>query len=147
MSQNPTTRKYPRHPTDLPVKVLFEELVASESSYLNNISEGGLSFNSMLPLETGSLVSIRIPINKPVFDFACRVVWCTRKGPEYTIGVEFVGSDIAFRQRVVAMVRGIDDYRLRVQEQEGRHLSSQQAALEWISHYADELYGKVPPAE
>ena len=147
MSQNLPPRKHPRHTSDLPVKVLFEELVASESSYLNNISEGGLSFNSMRPLETGSSVNIRIPLNKPVFDFACRVVWCTKKGPEYTIGVEFVGSDTAFRQRVVAMVQDIDRYRLRVQEQEGRHLSSQQAALEWIARYAEELYGQVPPAE
>ncbi len=147
MPDNHTTRKYPRHPSDLPVKVLFEELVASESSYLNNISEGGLSFNSMLPLELGAVVGIRIPLNKPVFDFAGRVVWCVKKGLEYTIGVEFVGSDSTFRQRVVAMVQGIDDYRKRVLEQEGRHLTSQQAALEWISHYADDLYDKAPPSK
>ena len=147
MPHNPITRKYPRHLSDLPVKVLFEELVASESSYLNNISEGGLSFSSMQPLETGSVVSIRIPLNKPVFDFAGRVVWCTQKGLEYTIGVEFVGSDSAFRQRVVAMVQGIGDYRKRVFEKEGRHLTSQQAALEWIGRYADDLYGKAPPSE
>ena len=73
MTRTPAPRIYPRHPTDLPVKILFEELVASESSYLNNISEGGLSFNSMLPLATGSVVSIRIPLNKPIFDFAGRV--------------------------------------------------------------------------
>ena len=147
MPPSHTTRKYPRHPSDLPVKVLFEELVASESSYLNNISEGGLSFNSMLPLELGAVVSIRIPLNKPVFDFAGRVVWCVKKGVEYTIGVEFVGSDSAFRQRVVAMVQGIDDYRKQVYEKEGRHLNSQQAALEWISHHANDLYDKAPPSK
>ncbi len=147
MPHNPITRKYPRHSSDLPVKVLFEELVASESSYLNNISEGGLSFNSMQPLEVGALVSIRIPLNKPVFDFAGRVVWCTKKGLEYTIGVEFVGSDSAFRQRVVAMVQGIDNYRQRVLDTEGRQLTSQQAALEWIGHYANDLYDKVPPSK
>ena len=145
MSHNPIARKFQRHATDLPVKVLFEELVASESSYLNNISEGGLSFNAMQPLELGTMVSIRIPLNKPVFDFACRVLWCTKKGMEYTIGVEFVGSDSAFRQRVVAMVQDIDDYRQRVLDTEGRQLTSQQAALEWIDRYANDLYDKAPP--
>ena len=147
MSHDHTTRKYPRHPSDLPVKVLFEELVASESTYLNNISEGGLSFNSMLPLEMGSVVSIRIPLNKPVFDFAGRVVWCTKRGLEYTIGVEFVGSDSSFRKRVVAMVQGIEDYRKQILDSEGRLLTSQQAALEWIGHYANELYDKTPPSK
>ncbi len=146
MSDKHTTRKYPRYPSDLPVKVLFEELVSSESTYLNNISEGGLSFNSMQPLALDAVVSIRIPLNKPVFDFAGRVVWCAKKGPEYIIGVEFVGNDPAFRERVVAMVRGIDEYRSQAQ-QEGRYLNSQQAALEWISRYANDLYGKTPSAE
>ena len=147
MTRTPAPRIYPRHPTDLPVKILFEELVASESSYLNNISEGGLSFNSMLPLATGSVVSIRIPLNKPIFDFAGRVAWCNKQGFEYTIGVEFIGTDSTFRQRVVAMVQGIDDYRKRVYEREGRHLTSQQAALEWINHYANDLHNKTPPLE
>lgn len=147
MSHNPIARKFPRHATDLPVKVLFEELVASESSYLNNISEGGLSFNAMQPLALGAMVSIRIPLNKPVFDFACRVLWCTKKGLEYTIGVEFVGNDSTFRKRVMALVQGIDDYRQRVLDTEGRQLTSQQAALEWIDRYASDLHDKTPPPE
>ena len=146
MAQNLPPRKHSRLASDLPVKVLFEELVASESTYLNNISEGGMSFNSMRALETGSLVNVRIPLNKPIFDFACRVVWCTKKGVEYTIGVEFIGSDAAFRQRLVTMVQDIDNYRLQVQEQ-GRHLTSQQATLEWISRFADQHGGEAPPAE
>ena len=147
MAQNLPPRKHSRLASDLPVKVLFEELVASESTYLNNISEGGMSFNSMRALEPGSLVNVRIPLNKPVFDFACRVVWCTKKGVEYTIGVEFIGSDTTFRQRLVAMVQDIDNYRLQVQEQQGRHLTGQQAALEWISRFADQHGGEAPPAE
>ena len=54
-----------------------------------------------------------------------------------------VGGTIA----VVAMVQGIDDYRKQVYEKEGRHLNSQQAALEWISHHANDLYDKAPPSK
>jgi hypothetical protein len=137
-------RKFTRHSTDLPIAVHFEELVASESSYLNNISEGGLSFNAMVPVDPGSVLHIRIPLNKPVFDFAGRVVWCTKKGLEYAVGVEFVSSDAAFRQRIVGLVRSIEEYRVRVNAQEGRNLSSQQAALEWIGKFSNELYGADP---
>ena len=132
-------RKYERHASDLPVTVMLEEVVASESSYLNNISEGGLSFNSMAPLDVGALIRIRIPVNRPVFAIMGKVVWCRKMALQYSVGVEFVSGDATIRQRVVILVREIAKYKDWVLAEEGRTLSSQEAALEWIAKCAAEI--------
>lgn len=131
-------RKYERHPSDLPVAIMLEEVVASESSYLNNISEGGLSFNSMVPLDVGVVVRLHIPVNRPVFAVMGKVAWCRKMAFQYAVGVEFVGADAELRQRIVSMVHEIAEYKDKILATAGRTLSSQEAALEWIAKYANE---------
>jgi hypothetical protein len=55
-----------------------------------------------------------------------------RRGTEGTTGIHS-----AFQARMEAQCKQIDQYRLRVMRGEGRHLSQDQAALEWIDRYAD----------
>ena len=47
------------------------------------------------------------------------------------------GTQSAFQSRMEAQCKQIDQYRLRVIQGEGRDLSQDQAALEWIDLYAD----------
>ena len=47
------------------------------------------------------------------------------------------GTQSAFQSRMEAQCKQIDQYRLRVKQGEGRQLSQDQAALEWIDLYAD----------
>ena len=55
-----------------------------------------------------------------------------RRGTDGTAGIQS-----AFQARMQAQCDQIDQYRLRVMQGEGRHLSQDQAALEWIDRYAD----------
>jgi hypothetical protein len=55
-----------------------------------------------------------------------------RRGTEGKTGTQ---SD--FQARMEAQCKQIDQYRLRVMQGEGRQLSQDQAALEWIDRYAD----------
>lgn len=55
-----------------------------------------------------------------------------RHGAEGTTGVQS-----AFRARMEAQCKQIDQYRSRVMRGECRYLSKDQAALEWIDRYAD----------
>ena len=41
-----------------------------------------------------------------------------------------------FRERMEAQCGQIERYRVMVEHDEGRHLSMNEAALEWIEHYA-----------
>ena len=125
-------RSYVRYPSGLPVSVSLEEVVASETLYLNNISRGGLSFNSMVALKVGTVIRLRIPPNRPLFEVLGKVVWCKKMSLQYVIGVEFINADDKARTQIIEMVFRIDEYRRKLLEQEGRGLTHQQAALEWI---------------
>jgi len=125
--------------------VSLEEVVASETLYLNNISRGGLSFNSMVALKVGTVIRLRIPPNRPLFEVLGKVVWCKKMSLQYVIGVEFINADDKARTQIIEMVFRIDGYRRKLLEQEGRGLTHQQAALEWIEKcWADFVAGSEP---
>jgi len=135
-------RRYPRYTTDLPVAFALGEVVASESAYLNNISAGGVSFNSMVDLAPGTVVMLHLPVTRPVFRAPGRVVWCRKMAFQYVIGVEFLSEDETFRNHMVELAQRIDAYRQEVQRS-GRTLNSQQAALEWIDLFGRDFFAKT----
>jgi hypothetical protein len=132
-------RKHPRYPASLPVAFTLGEVVASESAYLNNISAGGVSFNSMVELDPGTVIMLHFPVSKPVFRAPGRVAWCRKMAFQYSVGVEFVDVDQDFRERMVNMVRKIEEYRAAAVNS-GRSVSGQEAALEWIDQFGGEFF-------
>ena len=132
-------RQHTRYPAALPVAFTLAEVVASESAYLNNISTGGVSFNSMVALELGTVIMLHFPVSKPVFRTPGRVVWCRKMAFQYGIGVEFIDADENFRQRMVEVVRRIEEYRQEA-VRAGRTLSGQDATLEWIELFGAEFF-------
>ena len=51
--------------------------------------------------------------------------------------VEMAGKSEAFRARMEAQCEEIQRYRLKVNREEGRELTLEQAAREWVKTYAD----------
>ena len=128
-------RRYIRHPTAIPISYRLGEVAASSSDYLDNLSAGGLCFKSRQALEPGAPILIEIPFVEPVFAFNGRVAWCRAKGELYEIGVNFETTTQA-SVRIVEQICYIEEYRKRVKRREGRALSSEEAAREWIEKYA-----------
>lgn len=137
MSSN--ERQYPRHTSDLPVAVTFGEVLASESTYLNDISAGGVGFNAMVPLEPGAVLILQLPPGRPVLSTPIKVVWCRQVGLMYAVGAEFLSKNMTLRERIVEMVQQIEDYRSTT-AREGRSLSAQHAALEWIDRFGKDFF-------
>lgn len=131
-------RRYLRHPSDVPIAYKLGELVDQHSDYLRNIGEGGICFASRLPVTPGARIHIEIPIAKPVFTADGVVVWCRRAANEgvFDVGVRFDGVETAYGVRMVEQVCQIEHYRQEILRQEGRQLSSEEAAVEWIGKYA-----------
>jgi hypothetical protein len=129
-------RRYIRHPSDIPIEFDVTDAVSDQRESLNNVSLGGLSFQSKSSLPLGTLVTIRVPLVKPPFQTRTRVIWCKRAGMGYDIGVELVDREDAFRTRMVEQVCHIEHYKREVLKTEGRRLSGEEAALEWIGKYA-----------
>ena len=138
-------RKYIRHPSDVPIQVSLDlvEDVSEEfaDETLTNVGLGGLSFISSQPFEIQHKVRVSVPIIKQDAYLRGTVIWCDKSGDSYEVGVEFEGSKDLFRLRMIEQICQIEHYRKEVKLVEGRDLSAEEAASEWISRYA----GDFPP--
>ena len=129
-------RQYLRHPSDVPIDYRLGEVVAHRSDYLRNIGKGGLCFASRIAMPTGTRIHIEIPIAEPVFKADGVVVWCQPDADVFEVGVRFEGIETAYSVRMVEQVCQIEHYRQTILRTEGRDLTSEEAALEWIQKYA-----------
>ncbi len=134
-------RKFIRHPTDIPLQYELSNVVNNEKEYLNDISHGGLSFRSCRYIEPGSFIRIDIPVHEPVFSADGIVIWC-REAEEkddhcYDVGVEFKEKRTEYNLRMIEQVCYIEHYKKEILEKDGRKLSGEEAAVEWIQKYAD----------
>lgn len=132
-------RKYVRHPSDIPIEFDVQDMTREKRESMNNISLGGLSFKSRHEVDVGTTVAIRINFVKPPFEAAGRVTWCERIGDQFDVGVAFTDHEDLYRMRMVEQVCYIEQYKKDVLRQEGRLLSGEEAALEWIGKYAREF--------
>ena len=106
---------------------------------ITNVSLGGLAFVSPKPFEVLERVQICIPFLEKDNTLVGNVVWCERSGSVWEIGIEFEKSRDAFRLRMIEQICHIEHYRKEVRQQEGRELTTQEAASEWIAKYASDF--------
>jgi len=143
LPDNTTIRRYIRHPTDVPIRVTLDLVDGdsddSDDETLTNLSLGGLSFVSRQPLKVDQIVRVSIPVLKQDNHLSGKVVWCEQSQNGYEIGVEFEGSKDVFRLRMIEQICHIEHYRKEVKLAEGRELSSEEAANEWITRYAGDF--------
>lgn len=129
-------RRFIRHTADVPIEIRTVRGREARRQPAINISEGGLSFVSEEDIPVGTTIEIRIAEVQPPFEARARVVWTREEDDAHCIGVQFLDEDDAFRARMVEQVCSIDRYRRQVESEEGRTLSRDEAAQEWITKYA-----------
>lgn len=131
-------RKFFRHPTEIPVEVWTSDDEPKAYKRSENVSFGGLAFRSDRVWRQGVLLQLRVPFVTPPFQSVVRVVWCHKQSDYYEVGVEFMEKNDIFKARMVEQVCQIELYR-RDLAQHGRLLNVEEAALEWISRFADKF--------
>lgn len=134
-------RRFIRHPFDIPI-----EISASGHSparpHLRDVCHGGVSFHARQPAPPGQRLRIRIGLLQPPFEADGEVMWCEAEADGgFEIGVSFLNPEDAYRARMMEQICHIEQYRRDVQDSEGRRLSDQQAAMEWIERYASRFPG------
>lgn len=138
-----TLRKFIRHPVDVPIQVTADWVEDEDDETLDqtitNVSLGGLAFVSAKPLQVLERVRVCIPFLQRGNTLVGNVVWCDRSGNGYEIGIEFEKSRDVFRLRMIEQICHIEHYRKEVLLQEGRELTPQEAASEWITKYASDF--------
>lgn len=101
-----------------------------------DIGRGGLSFSSVRPLTRGTGIEIDLLGLGAPCQFPARVLWSKHTPDSYRIGARFGHEVDAFHARMLVQVCHIESYRREVQDTEGRQLTSERAAEEWIRKYA-----------
>ena len=136
-------RQFIRHPLDVPIEIRTDQRGPAAAFHTQDISLGGLAVHSAVPVEPGSLIEVRIAYVEPAFEARARVAWCRpcREGGGHEVGVSFLDPEDVFRARMVAQICYIEDYRRSIARAEGRELSSEEAAGEWIAKYAHKFPG------
>ena len=128
-------RNYMRHPSDIPIEVTLENENQTRQQ-LNNFSEGGLAFFSQSQFSPGQQVRVCIGLVSPSFEVLGVIKWCRPKAHQFEIGFEFLNMEDEFKARMVEQICHIEHYKKEVLQNEGRQLSGEQAAFEWIDKYA-----------
>jgi Tfp pilus assembly protein PilZ len=138
-------RNFIRHPIDIPIKVIENEGEDCLNQSLHDISIGGLRCLSEKPLAAGTEIKIIIDMVDPALEIPGRVIWCqavdeSAVDESYELGIEYQGEKDVYSLRMVEQICHIEHYRKEVQIREGRKISSEEAAREWIAKFA----GKFP---
>ncbi len=139
-------RKFIRHPNCIPIDIAVDESGSSDDGStvtLVNVSTGGLAFSLLHPVSIGARLTISMPQVWPDYSASGTVVWCREAPQGFEAGVQFDQPDEAFKARMVAQFCQIEDYRREMRECEGRALSSEEAAREWIVRYAEEFANTI----
>ncbi len=141
-----SVRKFIRHPSDVPITV--SELESTEtslaeanagSSHINNVSLGGLAFFSPQAFQINHHVLVSIPCLDDKTRIEGCVLWCKQLTDGYEVGLEFDDPETVYHLRMIEQICHIEHYRQEIQRVEGRTLSSEEAALEWIKRYASDF--------
>lgn len=133
------TRQFIRHPTDIPIAYSCGNRTGESKKPLKNINESGLCFGTRASIETGTPIRISIAVSKPPFKAKGEVVWCRPANGRYEVGVRFEDAATAFAVRMVEQICHIERYKTDVLRLQGRRLSTEEAADEWIRKYADDF--------
>ncbi len=138
---NTAIRRYVRQVTGIPVEVSLEYRpdYRADDDTITNISLGGLCFVASDRLDVDESIQVRVPLLNQESSLAGRVVWCEKSERGYEVGLEFDNPDEVERLKMIDQICQIEQFRQQVEQQDGRDLSSEEAAREWIRRYAGEF--------
>ncbi|MGB1239846.1 MAG: hypothetical protein ACPG4U_16630, partial [Pseudomonadales bacterium] len=127
------------HPREVPVQVVVSDDQA-ETPEGGNSQGTGVYVPTTQPFAINTRVEVEINVQSPPFMATGYVSCCEpcASGKGYRLGVIFDCPETAFAVRMIEQICHIEQYRQQVSVREGRELSSDSAAQEWIRlHAAD----------
>jgi len=139
-------RRFIRHPATVPIRLEYQsppDRIAQQIGKTRDISASGLCCLSDRLMSPGDLVEVRITLEKEPFKTLGQVIWCCRSNDGYLIGIGFSDRATAYAVRMVEQVCHIEEYRLKVKKEQGRELTSEEAAMEWINIHAAEFNDQI----
>ncbi|MEM7565293.1 MAG: PilZ domain-containing protein [Pseudomonadota bacterium] len=142
MSEDITSiRRHARQISQIPAEVTLnlDNRLHTEIDEVTNISLGGMCFVAEEKFDISEAIQIRFPALQQGQALNGEVVWCNKLINGYEIGLRFDDPAEVERLKTVDQIIEIENYREKLERQEGRTLTSEQAATEWIKQYAGEF--------
>jgi len=94
-------RKYPRHPVEISIDYKISGDSQGKTDFTQNISYGGLCFQTQSVVAPGTLLTLSFPSINPNFDVVGKVAWCSSKADKVEVGVQFLDENDAYRARMI----------------------------------------------
>ena len=128
--------KYYRHPENVPIFYSVADNAIAATVAVEAGDYPGLCFNTQQPVAEGAAVHVKIPVGTPPFEGQAIVQWCRETEQGYEICVCFTDAEAVYSVRMVEQMCQIQHYQEHVWQEQGRRLSMEEAAAEWIEKYA-----------
>ncbi|MBK8970231.1 MAG: PilZ domain-containing protein [Hahellaceae bacterium] len=138
-------RDYIRHPLNVPIRLTAGSQGEPDGlgeGQSRNVSKGGICCIADRRFMRGETLMLKIDAVKPAFETRAKVIWCQElEAGVYEVGCSFMSREDAFAARMVEQICHIEEYRDRILQDEGRILSQEEAAEEWITRFAGTFPG------
>lgn len=133
-------RQFIRYPVDIPIEIGLAPDTGFVQRSTRNVSIGGLAFFSDMATMPKTVIAMRIPYLRPLFEVtAGRVAWCHHEGGKLFVGVRFFFSAEAYELRMIEQLKHIENYRRYIEQREGRRLADEDAIKDWVGRHAASL--------
>lgn len=129
----PGTPRFIRHPAEIP---LDYERVAAPAVGPCDPAHGGLRFDCRDSFVAGTVLDLCAVLFGERHGFRAQVLSARQGAGGHELTVGFGEAQDAFQARMVEQFCQIECYRRRVRLREGRELSPDAAAREWIERFA-----------
>ncbi|MFC1553292.1 hypothetical protein ACFL7D_01550 [candidate division KSB1 bacterium] len=131
--------KFIKHLSEIPLDFQVSDITQSEEIPPFGYERTGLTVTTDNEIKKGSKVKINFPLRDKIFDVHGIVEFCKKTRNRYEFGVVFRNSEDELRTRLIEQAYYIDKYRCDIEINEGRSLTGQEAAMEWIEKFAKDF--------
>ncbi|SIS82346.1 hypothetical protein [Neptunomonas antarctica] len=137
---------YIRHPHDIPAQISLCSQATISSNTANRSGKIGISVSTDNFYAIGTTLTIEISVKDPGFRASGHATWCIpEKNGRFRTGLVFDDPDTAYAVRMIEQICHIEQYRKEMEKMEGRVLTPEDAADEWINLFAKDFPELGPP--
>jgi hypothetical protein len=132
------THGYIRHPNDIPAQISLCSQNILSSNTASHSGKIGISLSTEHFYAIGT--ALEISIKDPAFKASGHATWCIpERDGSFRTGLVFDDPATAYAVRMIEQICHIEQYRKKIKDDEGRALSSEDAAHEWIVRFAKDF--------
>lgn len=127
---------YIPHPREIPVRVTVRKASGTVFRRLENPGLGGIRLICQQPHRPGLLVDLDVRVCGEWRQLRGLVVSLRDVEAGYEVGMGFLSRSDAFEGRMIEQACHIESYKQGISRTQGRNISAEQAAREWIGRFS-----------